>query len=218
MPSAHYSSMKATINKLRRHLLPSKFNPEGNYRQKDFTGVIAFRVLCHAAFEEYLEERVIQIAVAADKACQQNGTVSWPATCLVAFSGLALGAPPDSLDAPQVTQVGDWPSKVDVKVRVKSCTSSFVRRVKVENHGVLERNVLSLLLPVGYSHSSINRLLLQELESFGRSRGEYAHRSASTHIQSRPNPEDELNKVTNILELLLEVDRDLAQLLRSIRV
>lgn len=59
MPSKHYSDLKTSIRSLRRHLLPAKFDPTGTYRDRVFTGVVAFRVLSHAAIEQYFEERSI---------------------------------------------------------------------------------------------------------------------------------------------------------------
>jgi hypothetical protein len=206
MPSLQYIEMKRNIDMLRSHLLPSVFNPLGEYEDRIFTGVVAFRVLCHAAIEDYFEERVVEIAQRAQLLSTRGNRVSRPATCLVAFSGLEMRSPPHSLDPDQPTKQKAWIDEIDVKKKISNCVSSFIRRIKAENHGIREKNLLSILLPIGFDHSAIDKLTLSELDNFGRMRGEFAHSTLHKHVTKRPNPEDEWKKVQAILAMIIAID------------
>lgn len=216
MPSRYYNSLRSNILLLRKHLLPSKFNELGDYRERVFTGVVAFKVLSHAAIEEYFEERAIEIARNAHIACRDRGKISWPATCLVAFCGTEMRTPPETLDAPQPSRRGTWAQEIDVREKIGLAASNYISRIKRENHGILEKNILSILLPIGISHSSIDRLFLSEIDSFGRSRGEYAHTSVAKHVTSRPNPKNEYDRVDQLVKMILQIDIELDALLKDV--
>lgn len=217
MTSSQFRYLNSTVKMLRKHLLPHRFDQTGNYKERVFTGVIAFRVLSHAAIEDYFESRAVEIAKAALHACRNDGKITRPALALLGFSGIELRPPPETLDAPQETKKAIWQKEIDVDKRLGDCASRFIRKIKNDNHGVRERNILSILLPVGVDPSVIDRLFLSEMEDFGKKRGEYAHTSPQLHTTLKPNPEDELNKVTNLIEWIRPIDQNLDQLLRRTR-
>jgi hypothetical protein len=186
--------MKRNIEMLRDHLLPAEFDPLGEYTEKVFTDVVAFRVLCHAAIEDYFEERVVEIAQRAQLLSTNGDRVSRPATCLLAFSGLEMRSPPPSLDPDQPSKKKTWIDDIDVKRKIGNCITNFIRRIKTENHGIREKNLLSMLLPIGFDYSNIDKLMLSELDNYGRLRGEFAHSTLHKHVTKRPDPEDELKK------------------------
>lgn len=193
---------------LRKHLLPRKFSPIGEYPSRVYTGVVAFRLLSHASIEEYLETRASDIAVAASKAAAL-GHVSFSAACLVSFTEHNFGPPPETMEAPQDSQRKFWAEKIDIRARISRSTSSYIKYARMENHGIREKNVLRLLVPIGADCSSFDPILISELNSFGERRGIFAHSSAVTHVTSKPDPKDELDKVSNIVKLLRDVDKEL---------
>jgi hypothetical protein len=209
MPSLQYSEMKRNVDMLRSHLLPADFDPLGEYEEQVFTGVVAFRVLCHAAIEDYFEERVVEIAQRAQSLSANGDRVSKPAACLVAFSGIEMRSPPPSLDPEQPNKKKTWLDAIDIKRKISNCATSFIRRIKTENHGIREKNLLSMLLPIGIDHSTIDKLALSELDNFGRSRGEFAHSTLHKHVTKKPNPEDEWKKVQVLLEMISVMDLQL---------
>lgn len=215
MASVEYRELGATVGLLRRHLLPQRFDPTGNYRERAFTGVVSFRLLCHAAIEEYLESRVIMVAVKSS-AAMKAGKMSHAAACLLSFSETHFGLPPDTLSAPQPTQSKVWPEKIDIKERSRLTSSSFVASVRSDNHGIRERNILRLLLPVGFDINKIDPVLLAELDSFGQSRGQFAHSSARAHIKNKPDPKTEYERVKKIVQLLQAVDVEIDHILKAI--
>ncbi|MGX1101012.1 hypothetical protein ACSSVZ_005080 [Amorphus sp. MBR-141] len=213
MPSSHYLDLKQSIRTLRSHLLPRQFDSSGNYTERVFTKVVAFRVLSHAAIEEYIEERVVEIAIESSKTCKYFGRIPHPTACLLSFSEASGKLPPDTLLPPNPNHSSAWPEKIDVFTRISKVTSFYVRFVKSENHGVREKNIISLLIPIGYPHQNLDPYLVSELDNFGKLRGEFAHTGVSKHVQSKPNPELELKKVTEIVNLLKNVDKELDSIL-----
>lgn len=218
MPSKHYSDLKASVRSLRRHLLPAKFDPTGTYRDRVFTGVVAFRVLSHAAIEQYFEERSIEIAKNALKQCRSTGAVSLPALALLGFSGREHRLPPATIDPPDPSMKKSWPSMIEMKQRLNDCATAYVQRISKENHGIREKHILAMLVPIGVNPSNIDRLFLSEIDNFGSVRGDYAHTSPTVHIVKRPDPKDALDKIESLLNLIEPVDKELDALLLLTRI
>lgn len=217
MTSKAFRSLRDNVRTLRRHLLPSRFRIAGNYGDEVFTGVVAFRVLCHGAIEEYFEERAIEIARLAHICCRDHGRISVTAASLVAFSGVEMRLPPETIDPPQVSKAATWPNEIEFRERVGACASRYIARLKSDNHGVRERNLLSILIPIGVEPNKIDRLFLSEIDNFGKTRGEYAHSGVVTHVKKRPNPKDELEKINKLIEMIELVDKELDLLLRQLQ-
>ena len=213
MSSKHYRELRASVRSLRKHLLPAKFDPTGTYKDRVFTGVVAFRVLCHAAIEQYFEERSIEIAKNAFKQYRSTGLVSLPALALLGFSGREHRLPPATIDAPDPSMRKGWPSVIDTKQRLNDCTRDYIHRVSVENHGIREKNLLAMLVPIGVDPKKIDRLFLSEIDNFGSLRGDYAHTSPTVHTVKRPDPKDALDKIVSLLNLIEPVDKELDAIL-----
>lgn len=216
MASQHYKELKSAIGDLRRHLLPSKFNDEGIYKERVFTGVIAFRVLNHAAIEEYIEIRVSDIAINAASHCSKTRIISDPAAHIASFNDRSYGVPPATFNPIQNNQNKDWSEKIDLVSRVSKSAGSFVAFVKKDNHGIKEKNLTRLFLTIGLRHHDIDPVLVSELDSFGEARGEVAHSSVAKHVRKKPNPKDELVRVNQIVTLLKDLDKKLDTLASSI--
>lgn len=217
MASKAFKSLRDNVRTLRRHLLPSRFRIAGNYDDDVFTGVVAFRVLSHGSIEEYFEERAIEIARFAHVSCRDHGRVSVTAASLVAFSGAEMRLPPETIDPPQPSKAAGWPNEIEFREKVGVCASRYIARLKTDNHGVRERNLLSILIPIGVEPNKIDRLFLSEIDNFGKSRGEYAHSGVAAHVKKRPNPKDELDKINKLVEMIKKIDGELDRLLAQVR-
>ncbi|MBL0934562.1 MAG: hypothetical protein IBJ07_07405 [Rhizobiaceae bacterium] len=208
--------MRDNVRTLRRHLLPRRFRIAGNYDDEVFTGVVAFRVLCHGAIEEYFEERAIEIARLAHIGLRDHGRMSITAASLVAFSGVEMRLPPETIDPPQHNKASTWANEIEFREKVGACASRYIARLKGENHGVREKNLLSILIPIGVDQSKIDRLFLSEIDNFGKMRGEYAHSGVVKHVKKRPNPKDELDKMNKLIDMIKFVDQEFDHLLKNI--
>jgi hypothetical protein len=103
----------------------------------------------------------------------------------------------------------DWhDEKLTLNNRVANCVSAYVHRVKRENHGVKERNVLAMLMPIGFDVSQLDELFLVSLNQFGEARGQAAHTSRRT-VTVHSDPKDEYDKVIRLLSDTERVDAEL---------
>ncbi len=214
MSSKRYSQMCAELRRLYNALLPRirkgqilDLTPRLSLR------ALAYRVLSHAEIEHYLEDRAAEIAVAADKAWKTRRHVSETTLCLLAFSGISLSKLPASLKPPANKKQVDWLTLIKPDDRLSTSVTAFIRRVRQENHGIKEENVLALLLPIGFPSEDLDELLLADLNDFGSKRGTAAHVSVAGHVTAGVNPVDEAAQVRRIVEGLKTVDAKLTSLL-----
>ena len=210
--SKRFRILEQELKKLRKHFLPRQFDLTGKYSERQIALATAYRVLAHAEFESYLEDRVVEIATNALKIWKNNNQTTITLVSLFAFSGLTLDKPPDSLTTSQQPQILEEKLKLDRKL--SKVFGSFRKSVK-NNHGIREKNILLLLLPIGINSDDLDKVLLQEMNDFGAKRGEFAHQSASNYkTRQPPDPKNELEMVNRLLQGLIHIDRLLNDLLQ----
>ena len=207
MPSQRFNQMAAEVSRLRKTFVPR--GPAGSIAMpspRHTLRAMAFRLLAHAEIEGYIEERALQIAQDALTAWRTSGRPSSVTFHMTAFSGVTLNPPPASLTAPSNRQI-DWPALLDPTKRVVKIFSSYIQDIRNNNHGISERNLLKILLPLGFKVSDFDPLLITEINDFSLKRGSVAHRSVRGHVQSGINPLDEFSQVKRIVTGLKQVDR-----------
>ncbi len=211
--SVQFRNLERELKFLREQLLPQKFSPTGVYPPRVITRTIAYRVLAHAEFEEYIEKRVWDLALSSIKALETTGRVDRVVACLIAFSGQKQDFPPETLSPPTATQGASWGIKIELLEKAKSSLNMLYSIIE-QNHGMKEKNLLALLLPVGITPPQLDVTWLSTVNSFGQQRGIFAHHSISSYRTTLlPNPQDELNTVRKILSGFRVVDDNLNKLL-----
>lgn len=218
MPSDRFLQLESQLGALRTHLLPAKFEETGIYEDEErvATAALGYRVLAHAEVEAYIEDRVLE-AVSRARAAWENGQyVSRVTLCLIAFCGKDMALPPPSLEAPNENKRKAWPALVDIGARLTPVISAFTHRVRNENHGVKEKNLMSLLLPIGVDHSKLDPAFLAEIETFGLLRGFAAHSSSRTSVRHAVDPAEELKRVDSLLLGIRTIDTLIEQLVSAI--
>ena len=217
MPSDRLAQLKEQLGALRVHLLPEAFDSTGLYEAQDqvSTRALAYRVLAHAEIESYFEDRALEVAREA-RSAWDRGHVSLSAFCLMAFSGKAMDAPPATLESPTENKRKVWPSLIDISEKFVPVTTAFHSFVRNENHGVTEKNLLALLLPVGVDHKRIDPAFLADMESFGALRGFAAHSSSKSTTTQGVDPEVELKRVLALLPGIEVIDSELDALLATV--
>lgn len=196
--------MSARLSELRRHLLPRKFDPTGTYADRVHDRARAYRLLAHAEIEWTIEQLVFTAANEAYNHWRSNGRVGRTLICLLAFLDGSQDKVPTSLPSkgpPQLFQ------------RVERAKNEFCTYVLVENHGIRERNLLKLLLPVGVREADLDPIWLATVDSFAQSRGEAAHRS--NRVVSPPDPRTEYSTVSQIVVGIRNLDAKLLSLSRA---
>ena len=199
--STRFRELRTRIRELRRHLLPNKFNSTGDYTDRQFDRTRAFRLLAHAEIESYLEDVVLDTANEAFLAWRDHGVTTVPLVAMVAYVEKNLGMVPDRHTSERETDLG---------VRVKDSLTAFNGYTRARNHGIREKHILRLLLPVGITLKDIDPTWLATTDSFGSNRGDAAHRSKQ--VYSPPDPKSEYDIVTQIIEGLSDIDEKLLEL------
>jgi hypothetical protein len=211
--SARLGQLTEQLDLLRRHLLPEKFDPTGLYDRQDevSTMALAYRVLAHAEIESYFEDQAWEVVREA-RSAWERGHVSRVALCLMAFSGKTMDLPPATLQPPTENKRKAWPALVDVGEKLVPLTTNFHNFVRNGNHGVKEKNLLSLLLPIGVDCNRIDPTFLAAMESFGALRGIAAHSSVKSSTTKGIDPEEELKRVRALLPGIQVIDAELERL------
>lgn len=192
------------MDELRRHLLPSKFDPTGTYSPRVTDRARAYRLLAHAEIEACVEDLVRDLVAGAYAAWELDRR---PRTCLIALGSFYDGKFPATPDALPATLGRATPGFM--KDRLETARNAYTRSVQ-QNNGVKEKDLLRLLLPVGIQDYQLDRTWLATIDSFGSARGETAHRAVKT--QQPPDPKKELQIVRQVVAGLRQVDELLTRL------
>ena len=199
--SKSFRDLRARIRELRSHFLPKRFDDTGTYTKRQIDRVRAFRVLAHAEIEWYLEEIVVDTANKAFEAWKQHGRITKPLVAMVAYSNARLTAVPKSKSLRNAPTLA---------CRIEKSRNELTRHGKSRNHGIREKNILGLLLPVGIGVSEIDPTWLSTTDSFGQVRGETAH--LSNRVYHPPDPKNEFDIVSQVVEGLSKIDERLVEL------
>ena len=186
---------------MRWHLLPKAFHATGAYTDRQFDRTRAFRLLAHAEIESYLEDVAFTTANRAFRKWADCGIVTIPLVAMVAYVEKDLGKVPSSHEIGRDTDLG---------ARIRASRDAFNSYAKARNHGIRERDILRLLLPVGVAENDIDSTWLATTNSFGRNRGNTAHNS--NQVDHPPDPRNEFEIVKQILEGLSDIDKRLFEL------
>lgn len=208
MASPRYVALQARVRELRRCLLPARFSDLGIYYDSARVAVraLSFRVMAHAEIEAYLEERALEIADSAAVAWEAQQWVSLTTLSLLGFSGHHLSTPPDTLNAPGKNQEKSWPDKTQIGNRLKNAITAYVKYVRVDNHGVRERQLMAMLIPLGIHPADLDPLAVADIDNFGHQRGETAHNSTAGQITIGIDPKAELESALKIIRHLASID------------
>lgn len=160
----------------------------------------SYRLLLHAEIEFYLESLILQTIDRARNEWIKSNKVPKCIASVLAFSKATFPNPPSHL--------ADLSTDNDFPYRVHYVLAIFEKNVK-RNNGIKEENIIPLIVPLGIDYSKINQTLLNNMSSFGQNRGFTAHNSIKVH--QLINPIDEISKVKQILDDLLDIDKLLSK-------
>lgn len=194
-----FENLKKRNNALKKALLPAHLSPTGNYKDSTYEKVRAYEVLIHAELEYYFEQLAEEIMQSAWKKWTTN-IATKAIVALVAYREKNPMALPESAN--------DQKKKEDLKKRVNDAYTEHNKYIHSQNHGIKEKNILALFLPLGIELDSIDNNLLIALDSFGSDRGQIAH---STRAMQNVTPEDAISTVQSILSLIEAFDKFIVQ-------
>ena len=202
--SDKFITLKTQLDRLKDEFLP-EISPTGSYSESQLSRTAAYRVLAHAEIEYYLEERAWTKVIDAKKAWE-TGKTTRTLICLLGFSDLTMDKPPDTLKKPSNVKQDNHDKRLEITEKINSAIKSF-KKIIDNNHGVKEKNILALLLPIGIDSDDLDPAWLADMNTFGEKRSLVAHTSATSYMTIQtPDPANELNTVTQIKNELLRID------------
>ncbi|MFM6011661.1 MAG: HEPN domain-containing protein [Dolichospermum sp.] len=202
--SDKFITLRTQLNRLKDEFLP-EISPTSSYSESQLSRTAAYRVLAHAEIESYLEERAWTIVIDAKKAWE-TGKTTRTLICLLGFSDLTMDKPPDTLKKPSNVKQDNHDKRLEITEKINSAIKSF-KKVIDNNHGLKEKNILALLLPIGIDSDDLDPAWLATMNTFGENRGLVAHKSATSYMTTQTlDPANELNTVTQIRKELLRID------------
>jgi hypothetical protein len=177
------------LKQLEQHLLPAPpYQTTGTYTDRQLDQTRAYRLLAHAEIEACIEDLARGVAVDVHLAWLADRRPRAPVLALLAYCEKVHGLPPESLPLA---------GPADIAQRVEAAKNIFTARIH-SNDGVRERNVLSLLMPIGLTEYDISQTWLATIDSFGHQRGDTAHQSLK-RAKFLPDPATEVATVADIL-------------------
>jgi hypothetical protein len=205
--SISFRVLRRELKVLRKSLLPIRPDPTGVYSDAVYTRTRSYRVLAHAEFEYYFEERAKEICRWAVSDWPQSGRASRVVASLLSYYGEPIGSPARGARA-------DWINEIKIGVKLGIASGRFHGDIR-NNHGIREENILKMLLPIGVVIDDFDPAWLATIEAFGINRGSVAHQSASVHrLTNIPDPFTELQTVADILGGIQDLDALLNSLKR----
>lgn len=199
MTFSRFQELEKRIGELREYFLPKSFDPIGLYDEIVYEQARAFKVLAHAEFESFIEDRVIEVVDKAVSRWEQEGKISQALLAAVAYRESAPSIPVSLNEA--AAKRDKFPT---LKARVEAARNDINRYVRNQNHGIKEKNLLRMLLPIGFSDNEIDPGWLAVTEAWATARGDAAHKAAKMQVQI--DPQKELKTVNEVLEGFRDID------------
>lgn len=202
--SDRFITLITQLNRLKDEFLP-EISPISSYSESQLSRTAAYRVLAHAEIESYLEERAWEVVQNAKTLWDTSGRTTRTLICLLGFSGLTMDKPSDTLSRNNVTQ-DNHDKRLKISKKIVLSSNEFWKIID-NNHGVKEKNILALLLPIGIDSDDLDPAWLATMNTFGEKRGLVAHSSATSYMTIQTlDPANQLNTVNQITEELLRID------------
>ncbi len=196
MQTEQYINLEKRFDSLKQVFLNDPLSPTGDYEDHVFEKTNAYKVLTHAEIEYYFEQSCLSIAKKAFKNWENTGKSSKCIVALVSYySGNRLTYPSSLSGSVNFHGVEDY---------VKDAFTEYSRYVNSENHGIKEKNIYQLCLPIGINIAEISGELLSAASSYGTERGGIAHTTG--RIIRRVTPDEAMETTDNILQHIKEFD------------
>lgn len=141
--SQRFRRLRTNLASLRRELLPKSFSPTGAYSERELTRAVAYRVLAHAEFEGYLEDRATEVALAALRAWKATAAAGRVLVALAAFSDRQSDSIPESLAPSQPNQQAKWSDRIELSRRIDQASESFFQAISTTAEPFLWTNRIS---------------------------------------------------------------------------
>lgn len=197
--SARYKSLTARLSELQKNLIPPT-SPTGSYTVQEQDQIRAFKLLVHAEFEAFFEDRAAQICSDALSGWQLDGRPRRSLISLLAYETRKVRTPRNLAEA----------SREPLRTRLESAVAKFNQRLRKSNNGIMEDNLMKILLPIGIQPFEIDDAWINSMSSYGKERGAAAHRAI--HVQASLDPVSEVATALGLLKGIGIIDEIMEKL------
>jgi hypothetical protein len=149
-----------------------------------------------------------QVLRKARQRWKADGQARPPLVAVIAFHESGFGGPATKLT---VTKGKKLPPTLDE--RVDTACKTYDEFVRKDNHGLRERNLLRVLLPIGVRESDLDPIWVGQMDTFGVMRGIIAHVAARA-VRNPPDPVNAREQVARVMDGLADLDALLGRLCR----
>lgn len=191
--SNEFVELNNNIKIIEKNLLP-KIKLSGTYTEREKNLVRGYLLLSHAEIESYFEEVATKVVLLAHNKWEKTKKPSHIIISLIAYLGCKSQDVPESFNDT---------TRALIERRVKESLDSYVKYLK-QNHGIKQKNILRILLPLGIPLNDIDSTWLLEMDTFGDDRGEIAHQSIK--VQKIIDPLTEKKRVERVLIEIMKID------------
>lgn len=205
MATPRFSSLKARVAQLDRHLLPP-IKPAGNYTAREYDMVRSYIVLAHAEIENYIEDLAEAVIAATELRWRSDKRSGRGAAALLLYHDKRATTP---------SSLAGQSSSATLDTALGAAIRRHREYISRENHGVKEKNLLRLLLPIGILDHQLDPVWLANMDSFGAQRGIVAHVSAR-RVKTPPDPGSTRKSVEDALAGLKSLEPMLRQLMKAL--
>lgn len=189
--SRRLKQLLSRLTFLENNILPAE-RVDGNYSKREQDLIRSFLLLTHAEIEAYLED-VAKTRVTKSLSDWNSSRIK--SNCIksvISFVGNDLKFDNDV-------------HSNNIQYRINKTVAHYMSTVVDKNHGIKEKNILKVLLPLGIEINELDQTWLSVMESFGSARGLIAH--SSFNVQTSIDRNTELNRIKNqILPELTKID------------
>ncbi|WP_298329757.1 HEPN domain-containing protein [Asticcacaulis sp.] len=194
MPSSDYARLVARVDEIRLKFINFTIPADRNPLQEELDCIAAFRLLVHAEFEHFLEDRVRYALSESLRLWKTKNTVTH--TLLNAFAAFAHRVGDDKLRS--LSTVQDFEKRINDHIRQ-------IEEILDKNNGIKKSAFSELAHFCGCRIEDLPSELIGQLHSFGEARGAVAHKRVD-RVRSLNSPDIEAAQVKEIVDLLEQFD------------
>lgn len=189
-----YKQMSLRLSEIRSHLLyflPTPVASLTTYTNQQFDLTRAYVLLAHAEIETFCENVASDRLSSSKTIFDTSGKISTTLRTVITYH--------------QVKKLSSWHSIKNPTSDIVSAAVQSLTSVIRENHGVKAANLAKLFYPLGVLETSLGATWLAQMDSFGSSRGSWAHNSVG--VVTVPDPVGQLQLVGQISTGLLNLEK-----------
>jgi hypothetical protein len=188
--SKRYIFLVKRVNIIESFYLPLA-SPTGDYTNKQEDDMRAYLLLVHAEIESYFEEICEEKLKKAFKIWVTKRTKSNVLLSLTSFCESNI-------------------KNDNLEDRINDALTSQIKKLK-DNNGIKQKNILSMVLPLGIELSNLDMTWLSVMNTFGAARGDVAHKTAA--VQQQLDPQTLKATVTLIMNEIQKIDIQIKSLI-----